>query len=61
MNRIAILEGFAGPFGAHKRRKHKGGRKHMQSKMKACAHKWKRSGKHGKYTSFMKKCLKGRR
>ncbi len=31
----------------------------MQSKMKGCAVKWKRSPKKGKYTAFMSKCLKG--
>lgn len=57
MNRIAILEGYTMP--KHRRKKsHKGGVKKQQSKMKTCAGAWKRSGKRGKYTSFMKACLR---
>lgn len=61
MAKIAIYDGYGVPgFGAH-RRKRKGGPKRMKDKMKACAKKWKHSRKHGKYTSFMKKCLRSRR
>lgn len=64
-NRVVIQEGYSLPFEAYRRRKrrsHKrrgfsGGAKRQQSKMKSCAKQWKRSGT-GKYTSFMKRCLK---
>lgn len=64
MNRVVIQEGYSLPFdGTRRRRSHRrrrrssGGMKRQQSKMKACAKKW--NGK-GKYTAFMKKCLKSR-
>lgn len=61
MNRVVIQEGYSLPFaGASRRRRSSrgsGGLKRQQSKMKACAKKW--NGK-GKYTAFMKKCLKSR-
>lgn len=58
MNRIAILEGYSMPKHRRKSRKSSGGVKKMQSKMKTCAGKWRKSGKRGKYTSFMKACLR---
>lgn len=65
-NRIAIQEGYSLPFEAYRRKKRRssrrrvsGGMKRMQSKMKACAKKWHKSGT-GKYTSFMSRCLKAR-
>jgi len=64
-NRVVIQEGYSMPFAGHrrKRRHHRRGRrfsgamKRQQNKMKSCAAKWRRSGKRGKYTSFMKSCL----
>ncbi len=64
-NRVVIQEGYSLPFEAYRRRKRRkshsrrrtGGAKRQQAKMKACAKSWKRSGT-GKYTSFMKRCLK---
>lgn len=60
MNRVVIQEGYVLPFAGHKRRKapKSAGAKRQQSKMRSCAKSWKRSGKRGKYTSFMKSCLK---
>lgn len=63
-NRVVIQEGYSMPFAGHRRRRksHRRGRfssaaKRQQNKMKVCAGKWRRSGKRGKYTSFMKSCL----
>lgn len=62
MNRILILEGYVNPFGGSRRTSTRSKpMKRMQSMMKKCALKWKRSGKRGKYTAFMRKCLKGRK
>jgi len=65
-NRVVIQEGYSLPFEGVRRRKRRsskrrmsGGVKRMQSKMKACAKKWNKSGT-GKYTSFMSRCLKAR-
>lgn len=71
MNRIVIQEGYTLPFAGASRRKRRPARrarrsgrrmpgavKRQQGKMKACAKKWNAHGT-GKYTSFMKKCLKG--
>lgn len=60
MNRVVIQEGYGIPFAAYKRKRRakSGGAKRQQSKMKVCARKWKSSGKRGKYTSFMKSCLR---
>ncbi len=52
MTRIGILQGLK--MARRKRRT----RTKQSSKMKTCAVKWKRSGKKGKYTSFMRTCLK---
>lgn len=63
MNRVTIHEGYGIPFAAYRRkrrsakRRSSGGPKRMQSRMKACALKWRKSKKNGKYTSFMKACL----
>lgn len=62
MNRVVIQEGYTLPFDGTRRkrrssRRRSGGLKRQQSKMKACAKRW--NGK-GKYTAFMKKCLKSR-
>lgn len=59
MNRVVIQEGYSMPvsFDGHRRRRSSGGPKHMQNKMKSCAKKW--NGK-GKYTAFMKHCLKAK-
>lgn len=66
-NRITVQSGYTIPFddfgAARKKRRTKrkakrtGGAKKQQNKMKACAVKWKRSGKRGSYRAFMKKCL----
>ncbi|MFZ2152125.1 MAG: PsiF family protein [Minisyncoccia bacterium] len=59
-NRVVIQEGYSMPvaFDGHRRRsRRRGGPVAQQNKMKACAKKW--NGK-GKYTTFMKSCLKGR-
>lgn len=59
MNRVVIQEGYSLPvsFDGTRRRRSSGRRPPVaqQNKMKACAKKW--NGK-GKYTAFMKKCLK---
>ena len=61
MNRIAIYDGYAVPkmdgFAGKKRKKSRGGPAKQKAKMKSCARKWRSSGKHGKYTTFMKNCL----
>ncbi len=62
-NRVVIQEGYSMPVafdGARRRRRRRrssGGPKHMQTKMKSCAKRW--NGK-GKYTTFMKHCLKSK-
>jgi hypothetical protein len=60
-NRVVIQEGYSMPvaFDGHKRRRRsrRGGPVAQQNKMKSCAKKW--NGK-GKYTSFMKHCLKSK-
>lgn len=53
--RITIFEGYT--MARHKKRRSSGAKK-QQSKMKSCASAWKRSGKKGKYTTFMKSCLR---
>lgn len=66
MNRVVIQSGYSLPSafaGASKRKRSDGrgksaGAKRQQSKMKKCAASWKRSSKRGKYTSFMKSCLR---
>jgi hypothetical protein len=62
MNRVVMQEGYGIPFAAYKRKKRSApksaGAKKQQNKMKACARDWSKSGKRGKYTSFMKSCLK---
>lgn len=56
-NRVVIQEGYSMPvaFAGARRRRSRGGPIAQQNKMKACAKKW--NGK-GKYTAFMKSCLK---
>lgn len=60
MSRIVIQEGYSLPFDGVKRRRRSmpAAVKRQQGKMKSCANQWKRSGKRGKYQSFMKACLK---
>lgn len=66
-NRITIQDGYEMPFDAFgrakKSRKRRGSKRRMpaavkkqQSKMRACAAKWRKSGT-GKYQNFMSKCL----
>lgn len=61
--RIAILEGWGYPGNPRARRKHHRARRASraqraaQAKMKACAVKWSRGPKRGKYTLYMKKCM----
>jgi hypothetical protein len=61
MNRVVVQEGYALPFEAYRRKKrrsshkrHRGGPKAQQNKMKKCAKSWKT----GSYKSHMKRCLK---
>lgn len=59
-NRVVIQEGYSmpSPFdGVRRRGRRRGGPVAQQNKMKSCAKKWNRKGK---YTAFMKKCLKAR-
>lgn len=69
MNRILVLEGYTNPFGDSRRKSqhHLGGTMRRRrsyrgvsqtSKMKSCAAEWRKSGKSGKYISFMRSCLK---
>jgi len=61
MAKISILEGYGNPFSAYRRKRRKsrkGGRGKQVAKMRSCAAKWRKSGKRGKYTSFMKACLR---
>lgn len=73
MNRITVQSGYDLPFDEYGRvpggrsKKRKGRRglkqsaavKRMQSKMKACARKWRGMRKSGGYRAFMKSCLRG--
>jgi hypothetical protein len=67
VNRILVLEGYTNPFGDSRRKQHHLGgtmrrrrslRGMQQSKFKACVAEWKASGKRGKYTAHMSRCLK---
>lgn len=65
MNRVVFQEGYSLPFDAYRRkrkssrrRKMASGMKRQQSKMKACASKWRRSGGRGSYRRFMAACLR---
>lgn len=62
-NRVVVQEGYKIPFaefeGYRRRKKRKkGGHAKQANKMRACAKRWKHSGKKGSYRSFMKRCLK---
>lgn len=66
-NRVVVQEGYEIPFAGFdgyrrrrrkSRRSRRGGRSRQQGKMKACAKRWRRSGKRGSYRAFMKRCLK---
>jgi hypothetical protein len=68
-NRVVVQEGYDLPFagfdGYRRRRKsrrksrsRRGGRSRQANKMRACAKRWRHSGKKGSYRAFMKRCLK---
>jgi hypothetical protein len=65
MNRVVFQEGYSLPFDAYRRKRKSGRRRKMplalkrqQSKMKACALKWRRGGGRGSYRRFMAACLR---
>ena len=72
LTRILVLKGYTNPFGDSPKPKKRGktmkrrsskrkmsyGMTRQASKMQSCAREYKAEGKPGKYTSFMKKCLK---
>ncbi len=66
-NRVVVQEGYSLPFAGfdgYRRRRRKtrrsrrGGRSKQANKMRACAKRWRGSGKKGSYRAFMKRCLK---
>jgi hypothetical protein len=64
-NRVVLQDGYKLPFsdfeGYKRRRKsrrsRRGGRSKQANKMRACAKRWRASGRKGSYRAFMKRCL----